>query len=46
MWVIIITITTVGYGDIHPYTNLGRLICILTCMWGSVMMALVVVTVT
>ena len=40
------TIATVGYGDIHPYTNLGRVTMILACIWGSCMMALVVVTVT
>ena len=40
------TIATVGYGDIHPYTNLGRVTMILACIWGACMMALVVVTVT
>ena len=46
IWVVVITISTVGYGDMAPYTNLGRFIAIFSCMWGSVMMALVVVTVT
>jgi hypothetical protein len=40
------TIATVGYGDIHPYTNLGRFTMILACIWGAFMMALVVVTIT
>jgi voltage-gated potassium channel len=41
----IITITTVGYGDIPVCTYPGRLIVIFLAVWGSFMMSLMVVTV-
>jgi hypothetical protein len=37
--------TTVGYGDLSPCTCLGRFIACVTCIWGSFLMALCVVTV-
>jgi uncharacterized membrane protein YvlD (DUF360 family) len=46
VYLMITTITTVGYGDIHPYTNIGRFISLCACIWGSVVMALVTVTIT
>ena len=33
-WNVIITLTTVGYGDYYPQTNFGRLIGIITAFWG------------
>jgi len=36
----IVTITTVGYGDIYPITDLGRLICSLTMVIGLIVIAL------
>jgi len=41
----IITITTVGFGDIPVCTYPGRLIVIFLAVWGSFMMSLMVVTV-
>ena len=29
------SITTVGFGDIIPYTNLGRLVTMLACITGN-----------
>lgn len=36
----IITLTTVGYGDIHPVTNAGKLVAGVTAILGLVMLSL------
>jgi len=41
----VITITTVGFGDIPVCTFPGRLIVTFLAVWGSFMMSLMVVTV-
>jgi voltage-gated potassium channel len=46
IWLITMTVTTVGYGDIHPRTDPGKLICILAALWGAIMISLLVVTTT
>ncbi len=46
VYLIITTITTVGYGDLHPYSNIGRFVCLCGCIWGAVVMALFLVTIT
>ena len=46
MWNVIITLTTVGYGDYYPVTNLGRLIGIITAFWGVFFVSLFVVALT
>ena len=40
MWWAITTLTTVGYGDVVPVTNLGRVIGALTMVSGLMMLAL------
>lgn len=40
IWLSIITMTTVGYGDITPFTAVGRAITIVLCIWGSFVLAL------
>ena len=42
VWLIIMTICTVGYGDITPHTTPGKIICIFTAFWGAVMISLLV----
>lgn len=37
------TLTTVGYGDLHPKTRLGRLIAVITAIWGAILISLIVV---
>ncbi|CAG9314997.1 unnamed protein product [Blepharisma stoltei] len=44
MWVIIITMTTVGYGDFYARTHIGRFISVLACFWGIFNITLMVVT--
>lgn len=42
IWETLITLTTVGYGDIPMVTILGRLTCMATALWGSFIMSLLV----
>ena len=46
MWDVIITLTTVGYGDYYPVTNFGRFIGIITAFWGVFFVSLFVVALT
>mmetsp|Transcript_3248 Transcript_3248/g.2795 ORF Transcript_3248/g.2795 Transcript_3248/m.2795 type:complete len:132 (+) Transcript_3248:817-1212(+) len=46
MWVVILTMTTVGYGDFYPRTHLGRVVIFIVCIWGVSVVSLMVVTVT
>ena len=45
-WNVIITVTTIGYGDYYPITNLGRLVGIITAFWGVFFVSLFVVALT
>ena len=38
-WVIIVTMTTVGYGDITPVTFLGRVVCVIAMLFGTLYVA-------
>lgn len=38
--------TTIGYGDIYPRTHLGRITCIVACIWGVFILSLFVVALT
>ena len=46
MWLVIITMTTVGYGDFYPKTHIGRFIIIIACFCGIFMISMMVVTLT
>lgn len=45
MWSIILTMTTVGYGDIYPRTLAGRIMIFIVSIVGVVIVSIVVVTV-
>lgn len=45
-WNIIITMTTVGYGDYFPLTHVGRTIMVFVCIWGVSSCSIMVVTLT
>jgi len=38
-----ITMVTVGYGDVYPYTALGRFFVFLLCVWGLFLMSIIVI---
>ena len=45
VWNVIITFTSVGYGELFPKTIFGRSIAILICFWGFIIIAFFVMTV-
>ena len=45
-WCIIITMTTIGYGDYFPRTILGRSIIVLASISGVFMVSILVVALT
>jgi hypothetical protein len=45
LWYIFITYLTVGYGDLNPITNPGRLLAIFTVFSGTVMTSVLIVTI-
>lgn len=44
-WLVVLTMTTVGYGDFFPVTMFGRIVMTICCLWGITVVSLVVVTV-
>jgi len=40
---VMITMTTVGYGDFNPKTIPGRCFCFLMCIFGIFMMSIIVI---
>lgn len=45
-WNVMITMTTVGYGDLYPKSVGGRILGIMICIFGVLLQSLFVVTVT
>ena len=46
IWLIIVTMTTVGYGDISPNTIGGRIVCMISCLGGVFLMGMIICSVT
>ena len=42
VWCIVVTLTTVGYGDISPSTQLGRLVAMVAALWGAFLISIIV----
>jgi hypothetical protein len=45
VWTVLVTMSTVGYGDFSPNTNYGRLILIFASFAGSIQVSLFVITI-
>ena len=45
-YLITITLTTVGYGDVLPNTDGGNLVCLITAVWGGFIASLLVLVVS
>ena len=42
MWVLLLSTTTVGYGDIYPVTDAGRVVLVLNLIMGVVVLSTLV----
>lgn len=42
MWCVIITMTTVGYGDVTAVSPFGRIISIINALWGAFVISMLV----
>lgn len=45
VWVIVASITTVGFGDLVPYSYMGRIIIMIAAFWGAFLISLMIVTI-
>lgn len=41
----VITMTTVGYGDLSPRTSLGKIVAMIAALWGAFLISLMVLLV-
>lgn len=46
MWNVLITMTTVGYGDVYAMSHCGRAIAVIAAFWGVFLVSLFVVSLT
>lgn len=46
MWCIVITMSTVGYGDYFATTHYGRFVSVIACFWGTFLISLMVLSLT
>eukprot|EP01017_Pseudomicrothorax_dubius_P043007 TRINITY_DN7096_c0_g1_i2.p1 TRINITY_DN7096_c0_g1~~TRINITY_DN7096_c0_g1_i2.p1 ORF type:complete len:267 (-),score=54.92 TRINITY_DN7096_c0_g1_i2:81-881(-) len=46
LWNVVVTMTTVGYGDYYPRTLFGRIVSFTMCIWGLFIISIMVVSLT
>lgn len=46
VWIIFMTIFTVGYGDMVPHTTFGKVVASISAIWGAVLVSICVVTIS
>jgi len=46
MWLVIQTVTTVGYGDVTPKSEVGRILISLVMLWGVAFLAIITAAIT
>ena len=44
LWCVVITLTTVGYGDFKPGTTYGKLIVMVASIWGTFLISLMIIS--
>lgn len=45
MWLVLITQTTVGYGDFFPNGSFGRVIIAMSAIWGGIILSMTFVAI-
>jgi hypothetical protein len=45
IWCVVITMTTVGYGDVYAVSTFGRMVSILNALWGTFIISLLVASI-
>lgn len=43
VWLTVVSLFTIGYGDLYPKSDIGKLVISLLAFWGAILLALVVV---
>ena len=46
IWLVLLTMTTVGYGDFYPKTHIGRFIIVISAFWGIFIVSLIILILT
>ena len=44
LWCVVITLTTVGYGDFKPGTTYGKFIIMIASIWGTFLISLIIIS--
>jgi potassium intermediate/small conductance calcium-activated channel subfamily N protein 2 len=43
LWMCLVTMSTVGYGDFYPRTHMGRIVGVMVCLFGMIVASLLVI---